>query len=70
MQYIRPPTTDTGLLNLLSTTQARNVSVQRLDVCLLETVNADHLWVRSDFPMHSCMRGITPLLNDMNKDAA
>ena len=33
-------TTSTGWLRLLSTTEARTVSVQCLDVLLLETVNA------------------------------
>ena len=35
-------TTSTGWLRLLSTTEARAVSVQCLDVLLLETVNASH----------------------------
>ena len=35
-------TTSTGWLRLLSTTEARTVSVQCLDVLLLETVNAYH----------------------------
>ena len=33
-------TTSTGWLRLLSTTEARTVSVQCLDVSLMETVNA------------------------------
>ena len=44
-------TTSTSWLRLLSTTEARTVSVQCLDVLLLETVNAYH--PRHAFPLAS-----------------